>query len=304
MLKNLIYFWIVKRHPMKIGFVLSLFSFALLFSSCDSQEPEQNGYSFFVAGHVYGKAIWGDMVAEPGMHPPFVNKIDYINSKPEIELGFFTGDVVQNTTQPFWDSFNLQREQFDFSTFIAPGNHDIAEPNPYPNDQTFIYKAVKHNDDLYLVLNTNNPAWQVDSSQVAFFRRFLNSNSDAKNIFVFAHHLLFWEKEGRFGAFEPNWFEDKPATTNFNTEVLPLFEGKGDHVYFFFGDVGARDGMQLFYSNEGHHSYIASGMGGFERDNFLIVNIADDSSIEIEVVYLNDVGEDISTQLQDYEWPD
>ena len=76
---------------------LVIIVFSLLFSSCAKERildeiPTPVGihdYSFFVAGHASGAAG----INNEGLHPPFLEQWDYLNTYNQLDLGFLTGDI-------------------------------------------------------------------------------------------------------------------------------------------------------------------------------------------------------------------
>ena len=74
---------------------------------------------------------------------------------------------------------------------------------------------------------------------------------------------------------------------NFWDEVFPLFSDLTNDVYFFAGDIGAfPNGNELFYTKYLNVKFLATGMGGGMRDNFLIVSVIK-GDVEIFFVPIN-----------------
>jgi hypothetical protein len=66
-----------------------------------------------------------------------------------------------------------------------------------------------------------------------------------------------------------------------------LFSGLPNDIYFFSGDIGAfPNGSELFYKKYSNVTFVATGMGGGVRDNFLIVSVIKDA-VKISLVPLN-----------------
>jgi len=84
---------------------------SFLFLSCSNQgQVETKAYSFFVAGHTYGKAG----VNNVGFHPPFKNKLERIRNHDLMSFGVLTGDIVHEPTAQDWqevdDDINVLRK--------------------------------------------------------------------------------------------------------------------------------------------------------------------------------------------------
>ncbi|MCD6178635.1 MAG: hypothetical protein J7K39_01910, partial [Bacteroidales bacterium] len=77
-----------------------LYLFALVLLGNIKAQNSTAIYSFFTAGHTYGSPNNPHL----GLHYPFVYYIPTINNYPNMEYGFFTGDVVVSSTSTYWDS--------------------------------------------------------------------------------------------------------------------------------------------------------------------------------------------------------
>jgi hypothetical protein len=310
--KNFIYFWIIKYLEMKIR--LSVLALGLtFFFGCQGQDPimvtpvveDDPIYSFFVAGHAYGKPIWDTtVVREPGLYKPFVAHFDELNNNPNLHMGFLTGDLVQDANAENWEVAEAQIASLDMPIYIAPGNHDSNGEAPYADRVDSTYRSFTYHGDLFLVLDTNLKPWHIAGAQLQFVKDELAAYRGDGNIYVFFHSILWFETEGRFAEYQPNWWQSRPADANFYTELLPCFDNQGKHVYFFAGDAGARAGFELFYYDQAHVTFIASGMGGNKHDNYLIVNVLPNHKIAFEIIELAGVNEAEKKHLVDYQWPE
>ena len=89
----------------KISAFLFILIASLIVISCKKKTPPPeslNLYSFFVAGHTYGKP-GGDGL---GFHPAFKNEFNFIRSYPNISFGILTGDIVQQSNEESWDAID------------------------------------------------------------------------------------------------------------------------------------------------------------------------------------------------------
>ena len=86
---------------------------------------------------------------------------------------------------------------------------------------------------------------------------------------------------------KPNSLEGRSKNLNFWGEVFPLLSHLTNNVYFFSGDIGAfPNGSELFYTKYLNSTFVATGMGGGMRDNFLIVSVIK-GHVEIFFVPIN-----------------
>ncbi len=271
------------RHPL---FLLILL-ISLLFSSCtmtqDPPIPVSISYSFFVAGHTYGKAG----VDNIGLHPPFQDKFDMLNDRG-IELGFLTGDIVKQGTVKDWDEVDSVLNYLNATVYFAVGNHDMTDRELYESRYGNTYFDFTYKEDLFIILDPNIDQWNISGDQLDFLKDVLNSKADkAEHIFVFFHQLLWWEKDNKYKNFKPNSFEGRADTINFWSEVEPLFSGLVNQVFMFAGDFGAANWSDNFmYDHYGNISLLSSGMGEGYGDNFLIINVPDNGEVTIELIPL------------------
>jgi hypothetical protein len=71
----------------------------------------------------------------------------------------------------------------------------------------------------------------------------------------------------------------------------------------FAVDTGVYDNGFMYYKDSKNITFIACGMGGRKQDNFIIVNVKQDKSIDFELISLN--GDDVNAlgKLEDYLLP-
>ena len=81
---------------------------------------------------------------------------------------------------------------------------------------------------------------------------------------------------------------------SFHAEVMPLLRDLARHrqVVFITGDVGAfaEDGLPLYFEKEPDRdlTWIATGLGDYERDLVLIGNVDERGSLRFEAFHLAD----------------
>ncbi|MCH2213554.1 MAG: metallophosphoesterase [Flavobacteriales bacterium] len=287
--------------PLRKAFILAvptILVFGCKESATVSNPPK---YSFFVAGHTYGKPG----VDNAGVHPPFKEKFELINNDKYIEFGVFTGDIVKNSTEQDWNEIDSDLELLDDTVYFAVGNHDVSNRPLYESRYGPTYYSFIHNSDLMVVLDPNLDKWNISGDQLEFLKTVLNDNlEEIDNIFVFFHQLIWWEEDNIYGNVMPNSLFGRADTVNFWSEVEPLFSSLPNEVYMFAGDVGAiSNGSEFMYHNYDNITLIASGMGTEHRDNMVIVDIQNDKSVSFRLIALN--GDDLSSlgNLEDYVLP-
>ena len=259
-----------------------------------AQEANEK-YSFFAAGHTYGVPNVPDF----GLYEPFMAKKDYINAYPDMAYGFLTGDVVIHSTAQQWDSVQADMATFGMPICIAAGNHDMG-PEFISRFGTYYY-SFTHHDDLFIVITPSLDNWNISGDQKAFLVTTLDSLAPvSRNIFVFLHELIWWSPDSIFQSVVINYSPYFPGSTNFWSEIEPLFTEVSNTVVFFAGDLGccayATPFMHYEYENV---TLTGSGMGGGEEDNFIIVDVYEDSLL-YHLIALN--GDDINAlgELTDF----
>jgi len=277
---------------------------SLLYFGCKRENPSQSDieYSFFVAGHTYGKPG----VFNSSVHPPFKRKFDLLKSKRFLQFGVFTGDIVIKGNKQTWDAIDRDIAQLGIPVYFAAGNHDLLTGRKfYKARYGPIYYSFIHHDDLFIVLDPNLAGWNIRGKQLEFLREQVKNNyNKAANIFVFFHQLLWWEPDNIYKKVHPNSLYKRKDSINFWTEVEPIFRGLPNQVHMIAGDIGAHNnGVGFMYHKYDNITLIASGMGGGQRDNIVIINVYSDKSISYELIALN--GKDIHAlgKLEDYRLP-
>ncbi|MFT4759572.1 MAG: calcineurin-like phosphoesterase family protein [Paraglaciecola sp.] len=275
-------------------YLLNLFVLSLLLQSCESNNQEENSYSFFVAGHTYGNPNAKNL----GLYPPFVAKFDGLNQQDKLQLGILTGDIVRAANEKSWIAVWEELRNLNAKIHIAGGNHDVSNKQLFKKYVPESYYAFQQNEDLFLILDPNIDHWNISEEQLIFFKEQILNAHKYRHIFMFAHQLIWWQEDAKWATCQPNSFQNKSDTLNFQSEILPLLESVENQVFLFAGDVGAvPNSPAICYLKKGNVSMIASGMGVDAKDNFLLVKVGKNEEIEIELVGLKnkDIG-----RLEDY----
>lgn len=279
-----------------------LFLFFICFSSCDIDDGLDSGpYSFFVAGHTYGKP----RVDNVGFHPPFKKKFNLINNDMSIEFGVLTGDIVKTSTEKNWNEIDQDLNLIIHPVYFSVGNHDIDNLELYLSRYGNTYKSFIHNSDLFIILDPNIDKWNISGDQLLFLKSTLEKNHfNVDNIFVFFHQLLWWDEDNLYKNVKMNSTDGRADSINFWNEIIPLFISIKNKIYMFAGDVGAfNNGSEFMYHSYSNITFIASGMGGEVRDNIVFVDINEDKTVSFRLIALN--GDNINSlgSLTDYELP-
>ena len=289
---------LIGKNIIKNILLLFLISFIL---SCQKETiTPNNSYSFFVAGHTYGQPG----ADNAGLHPPFEQKFAFLNNR-KVSLGFLTGDIVIKSTEQNWDEVDSVLPYLDAVVHLVVGNHDLKEnPDLFKIRYGRTYSSfIKHND-MFIILDPNIDNWNISGEQLDFLRETLNENLEVRNIFVFFHQLLWWDRNNKYKYVRMNSTEGRADTINFWNELVPLFRELNIPVVMFAGDMGAAAWSDNYmYDVSDNLTFIGSGMGDYEGDNIIIINIDEQGLINYDLIAIN--GADIHTlgELEDYVLP-
>lgn len=263
--------------------------------------PSSGLYSFFVAGHAYGKPGVNNI----GVHPPFKDKFDFIRNDEFIDFGVFTGDIVLSGTEQNWNEVDADISLLEHPVYFAAGNHDITDRALFESRYGQTYKSFIHHSDLFIILDPNIDNWNISGEQLQFLKDVLNSNYEqVENIFVFFHQVLWWSPNNIYQNISLNSLSGRADTINFWGEVEPLFSSLPNDTYMFAGDVGAfANECEFLYHKYNNITFIASGMGGESRDNIVIIDVLSDKTVSFRLIALN--GNDMNSlgKLEDYVLP-
>jgi len=286
----------------KIIWRVILITFIGFTFSCQKEEPEPDqSYSFFVAGHTYGMPG----VDNIGLHPPFQDKFEYVNSR-NIDLGFLTGDIVNEGSEKNWNEVDSVLNYLNADVYYVAGNHDLTDRKLFEIRYGITYFSFKKHEDLFIVLDPNTDHWNISGTQMNFLKETLLKSTDVRNIFVFFHQLLWWDRYNKYQYVRMNSREGRADTINFWDEVIPLFSETMKQVTMFAGDMGAGDWSDDFmYDNDTilNMKFVGSGMGDEDGDNFIIVNVSNEGGVKFELIAIN--GNDINAlgKIEEYILP-
>lgn len=269
-----------------------------LFSVLGPLFSQEEAYSFFIAGHVYGTPG----VNNVGFHPPFKAKFDYIKSRSEIKFGVLLGDIVIWPSVVNWDEVDAEIDTLGLPVYFAPGNHDMGDREMFESRYGDPYFSFIFNNDLFIILDPNIDHWNISGDQLLFVQNTLIENAaNVSNIFVMSHQLIWWADDNIYSGITLNSTDGRADEINFWTDVEPLFNELSNNVYFCAGDVGAAGYASSFmYDNYDNISLIATGMGKNTDDNFIVINVDTNKNISYDFICLNEEELFCLGNLEDY----
>jgi hypothetical protein len=285
---------------MKNPICIILFLMLVVDASC--QNAQDASYSFFVAGHVYG--AHGESEKNIGVHPPFKEKLLLIKNDTSIAFGVLTGDMVYDgASEKEWDELDADIATMGKTVYFAPGNHDIGNSKKrmlFTKRYGASYQSMMHNDDLFIFLDTNLDPASITGDQLTWLKKEVWTKAKtSRNIFVFFHHVLWWQKDNRYKNSPLNSTKGRTVNNNFFTELYPMFEELTNEVFLFAGDTGAYD-RGVMYDKTNNTTLIASGMGGRKEDNFVITHVTNNGAVSFQLISLNSTTVDGLGTLEDY----
>lgn len=279
-----------------IRIIYILVLFFTMYSCRDGNDKD--AYSFFVAGHTYGKP-GGD---NPGLHPPFLEIFEWLNNQEDLEFGILTGDIVRSSNAESWDSIDVQLSRLYKKVYFCPGNHDTYNRELYESRYGNPYYAFNRGNDLFIILDGNMDRWNVCGEQLDFLGRSLSKVDDQTNhVFIFVHQLIWWDEHNIFSRVSLNWPPYTPDTTNYWPVVEPMLQTLKVPVVLFAGDLGANNtASSIMYHRDRNITYIASGMGNGNTDNFIVVTVGSGEKPVYKLISLGKGTSDMGV-LEDYD---
>jgi hypothetical protein len=271
----------------------------ILFLSCLSfAQNDSTLYSFFVAGHSYGDAG----VNNVGFHPPFKNKFSYINSRPEIKFGVLTGDIVApNPVAQDWDEIDSDIISLGLPVYFTVGNHDMEDRPLFESRYGITYYDFVYENDLFIVLDPNIDGWSIKGVQLQFLKNVLNTKTqNVKNVFVFFHQVMWSTSSNEFNHIATNSGVGKIKPVNFWPDIVPLFNSLSNNVVMFSGDIGVSWADDITYDRYKNISFIATGMGHVDGENFVVVNVDTSKSIDYDIICLSDPVLECLADIEDH----
>ena len=260
--------------------IILVISVCFILVSCAKKEKP---YSFFVAGHLYGKPGTSDL----GAYTNFKEKFDFIKSHNDLRFGVMTGDVVRDGKDEQWKALVSDIENLSVNCHLARGNHDYENEKNLDKYFPKKYYSFKQGADLHIILDANIDGWNISGEQLLFLKDELEREKEsAKNIFLYSHQVIWFNPADRPRYLNVNSERERNPDSNFQTEILPLLNLVEGEVYFFAGDVGAGSwASDISYTKPSSQIHlIASGMGDGVNDSFIMVTMNAYSHPEFSVI--------------------
>ena len=261
-------------------------------------QNQPSSYSFFVAGHTYGEPG----VNSIGFHPPFKQKFSYLQERSEIKFGVLTGDIVSpGPTVQDWEEVDADIETLGLPVYFAVGNHDMENRELFESRYGQTYYSFIYQNDLFITLDPNIDGWNISGDQLQFLQNTVSDFSPTvNNIYVFFHQILWKDSDNQFNYIHWNSSSGRDDTINFWTDVEPLFRNLPNKVVMFAGDLGASWSSNVTYDSYDNMTFIASGMGDEDGENFIVVNVNADKSVNYDLICLSDSNINCLGMLTDY----
>ena len=266
-----------------------------------AEAPSQNAFSFVVLGHVRGE---GNTLMNPWFDELLVEV-----KKLKPDMIFLTGDMIwgdifapmadAEAVTRAWDQLDAAFEQLGVPVYRAPGNHDIHDPvtrDIYFARYGTLPKAFTYRGSRFILLNSsyvpkgNDPPEHrpyvrgvpLDAPQRDFIRQDLTDNHPYEHVFLFMHHLLWWE------AHAPWWREAHPLLVN--RKVRMVLSGEYGPLKFSHMQQDGIDYIQSALEGEVVIEQLRANELSralyLQLDNFLYVTV-DGSQVNVEVKILD-----------------
>ena len=238
-----------------------LFIAIILIAECESQNSIK--YSFFVAGHSYGKP--GKV--QLGLYDQFKSKFNIINDDKNMKFGILTGDIVRQADKESWDAVDEDLKKIKVPVYFSRGNHD-GNLNFFKKRYGNTYQSFKKGKDIHIILDSNISEWNITGNQLNFLKENLSNLTEVHNIFIYVHHIIWWNESEYYIPYI-NSRDRMSKNLTFWSVLAPILRATKRPVFLFAGDVGAFDNEKVHpkyqsysYIKRDNLTLITSGMGG------------------------------------------
>jgi hypothetical protein len=252
-----------------------------------------NGFSFVVAGHLYGSQQVDDQQPDLALQHA-IPAISSLNPVFFVSLG----DMVRGGDADEFESLeSALLDRFEFPVFNTVGNHDVIHRDLYEARYGKAWSTFKYGPARFVFLDTEQVPCNLDSTQMAMLQGAVQNalrDKAVRYIFIFMHKTLFFRNAAlgriRSDLAGPNdWicYRKKTFWPVVDELLVPVAAEKP--VYLFAGDVGARGNLTPYYERHPDAMLVMlmTGLGDTPRDNLLHVHV-DGAGVIIETIFLAD----------------
>ena len=253
---------------------------------------DEDRLRFAVMGHLRGN--------ENGELNPWMDEIVEALAAEAPEVVFLTGDLIwaeyhaervdRKVVEQDWDALEAALRPLGAPFYVVPGNHDINDPVTAAIFEERYGKrpsAVRIGDSLFLLLDstryddtvpTPSPRTYtrtdaLPADQLAWIGKTLREHDDARHVFLFVHHVLWWENDAAW------WKDVHPILTQH--PVRAVFAGDFGPLKFSHTE---RDGIQYIQSAIEGFSHVQTARNiemtrimNYQFENFVVVDVAGDA---------------------------
>lgn len=196
------------------------------------------------------------------------------------DLAFYT-TKDSKVLEKLSTSIDLKRDDVLF----APGNHDITDRQVLAKYFTSSYPQSYRKDDVLIIaMDTEMNGGNIINEQFDNLQKILTDNSDAKNIVIGTHQLIWLQDDGYYESIADSLINGYVGDcsyclreNNFYEEVLPMIEASCPEADLIFvaGDVGHKVTHYITKFND-RISFMAIGNNG-EKTNVMLKFYRDDN---------------------------
>ena len=184
----------------------------------------------------------------PGVFEKGVDRLNLLQPEFVVSVGDLIGGYTEdeNRMDAEWDEFDKIAARFEMPFFYLAGNHDITNPRMAPKWRERYGPAYHHfvyQDVLFLLLNSEDPKYNIGDDQTRWISQTLETNPDVRWTLVFIHR--------------PPW--DRGSDKNGWNQVVDLL---GDRPYTVFAGHTHR---YLKEERNGRQYYVLATTGGSSR---------------------------------------
>ncbi len=256
-----------------------------------SLPAQEDSLRFAVVGHLRGN--------ENGEMNPWIREIAADVAAEAPDLVFLTGDQIwadyhaervdREVIVRDWQALETALAPIGAPLHMVPGNHDINDPTTaavFQERYGTRPAALRRGDVLFLLLDsthyddvipTPSPRNWVRTeglppAQLQWIRDTLAEHDDARHVFAFVHHVLWWEADASW------WREVHPVLAGH--PVRAVFAGDFGPLKFSHTERDGIDYVQSAVEGFSHirtiRNFESTRIMNYQHENFVVVDIAGD----------------------------